>query len=124
MLPVIMPGDTLVVENVTGDDIATGEIILFHRERRFFVHRVVHKSEDKFQLLTRGDAMPQADPPVMQNEVLGRILHIERNGKCLPPSSRPTWGERSIAAIVQRSDIAARVVVGVHGMLQTTPAQR
>ena len=60
MLPAVMPGDTLVVESVTGDDIATGEIILFHRERRFFVHRVVHKSEDKLQLLTRGDAMPQA----------------------------------------------------------------
>lgn len=123
MLPTVMPGDTLVVESVTGDNIAEGEIVLFQRERRFFIHRVVQRSEDKRELFTRGDAMPQADPPVKGHELLGKVLYIERNGRCLVPSSRLSWHERALAAIVQRSKTAARVVVGVHGLRQSSQAQ-
>jgi len=119
MLPSVMPGDTLVVESATSDDVAEGEIVLVHRERRFFIHRVVQKSAKKRELLTRGDAMPQADPPVMRHEVLGKVLCIERNGQSLAPSLHLTWRERAVAAIVQRSETAARIFVGVHSMRQT-----
>jgi signal peptidase I len=123
MLPTVMPGDTLLVESATSDQVAEGEIVLFHRERRFFIHRVVRELEDRSGLLTRGDAMPQSDPPVRRHELLGRILCIERNGKCFAPSPHLTWRERAIAAIAQRSETAARVVVGVHGFRQSPEGQ-
>jgi signal peptidase I len=123
MLPTVMPGDTVVLESTTNDDVAEGEIVLFRRERRFFIHRVVRKFEHKPELLTRGDAMQQADPPVGRHELLGKVLYIERNGQCVAPSAHLTWRERAVAAIVRRSEMAARVVVVVHNLRKTSPAQ-
>jgi hypothetical protein len=123
MLPAVMPGDTLVLERASIDDVAEGEIVLFHRERRFFIHRAVRKADHKGELLTRGDAMIRPDPPVKRHELLGKILWIERNGRRVAPSPRLSWHKRAVAAIVQRSETAARIVVGVHSLRQSSQPQ-
>jgi signal peptidase I len=125
MLPSVWPGDTLVVESVSSEHVSEGDIVLFGRDRRLFAHRVVPATNDAQDrgILTRGDAMPQPDAPVSANELLGRVTHIERNGKCIEPSKSLRFSERAVAALVRRSDVAARVVVGVHGMRQGSPSQ-
>jgi signal peptidase I len=122
MLPVVWPGDTLVIERVENGTVSEGDIILFRRDRRFFAHRVVGKSSaaGDAQLLTRGDALAQADPPVGDRDLLGKVTFIIRNGKCIEPSRTPRFSERAVSALVRSSEIAARVVVGVHGMRQTS----
>lgn len=117
MLPSVLPGDTLVVERTTGESVSHGDIILFGRDRRLFAHRVVGRSQSS-QILTRGDSMPQPDPPVSENELLGKVSYLVRNGKCIEPSRRLRFPDRAVAAMVRRSQVAARVVVGVHGMRQ------
>ncbi len=117
MLPSIWPGDTLTVEQVGFPKVAEGEIILFRRERRLFAHRVV-RSEGS-DMITRGDSMAAADPPVDGDEVLGRVVFIIRNGKRFQPRTSLRIHERVVAGVVQRSDLAARVLVGARERLQT-----
>jgi signal peptidase I len=119
MLPTVWPGDTLVIERMSIDAASDGEIVLFGRDRRLFAHRVVAKREPQnAAILTRGDAMPASDAPVPESDVLGRVSLIVRNGKCIEPSRRMHFSKRAVAAVLRRSSFAARVVVGVRGMLQ------
>jgi signal peptidase I len=119
MLPTVWPGDVLVIEATNRDAVRAGDIVLFGRERRFFVHRVVDKSEGEQKVQTRGDAMPRMDPPVSDRELLGRVVRIERNGKSVEPSREFNGASRSVAALVRHSPTAARVVVKMHEMLQS-----
>ncbi|MGO9084534.1 MAG: S24/S26 family peptidase [Candidatus Sulfotelmatobacter sp.] len=122
MLPSLWPGDTLVIERVESGAVSEGDIVLFGRDRRLFAHRVVAKSSPAgdTRILTRGDAMPQPDPPLSEHDMLGKVTSVVRNGKCIEPSRTPRLSERAVAALVRNSEIAARVVVGVHGMRQTS----
>jgi hypothetical protein len=70
--------------------------------------------------MTRGDAMPTPDPPVQGSDLLGRVSFIVRNGKCIEPRPSLRFSERVVAALVRRSTFAARVVVGIHGLRQTS----
>jgi len=124
MLPTVMPGDTLVVERISIGAAAEGDIVLFGRDRRLFVHRVVAKRGPKnAAILTRGDAMPAPDRPVPESDVLGRVSLILRNGEYIKPSRGLRFSQRAVAAVLRRSDFATRVVVGVHGLRQSSFAQ-
>jgi signal peptidase I len=122
MLPVVWPGDTLVIEHVNSAAVSEGDIVLFGRDRRLFAHRVVkkHSTAGDSQILTRGDALLQPDPPVSDSDLLGRVAFILRNGKRIEPRKTLRVAERAVAALVRRSDIAARMVVGAHGMRQSS----
>lgn len=121
MLPVVLPGDTLVVDHVTPDDVREGDIVLFQRDRRLFAHRVTLRDANQ-QISTRGDSMPQADAPLKNAELLGKITFLVRNGRLIVPKRKPSVSERIIAKLVRRSTMAARVVVGIHGMHQAAEA--
>jgi len=120
MLPTIMPGDTLKVERISIQAASEGDIVLFGRDRRLFAHRVVSRRESPLEgIMTRGDAMPTVDAPVLDRDLLGRVSLILRNGKCLDPKRRQLFPQRVVTtvvrALVRRSTFAARVVVGLHG---------
>jgi hypothetical protein len=120
MLPTVWPGDTLVVERAESCAVSAGEIILFSRDRRLFAHRVVGKADElkDAQIITQGDGMARPDPPVAGPAVLGKVSVIIRGGRCIAPGRSLDLPERAVAALVRRSDSAARVVVGIHGMRQ------
>jgi hypothetical protein len=122
MLPTVWPGDTLVVEEVPGSDVATGDIVLFSCNSRFVAHRVISTGgrTEGSKILTRGDSVSRADAPVSSSELLGKVSFILRNGRCIEPSRSLHFSERAIAALARNSEIAARVVVGVHSMRQTS----
>jgi signal peptidase I len=122
MLPVLWPGDTLVIEPVSREEISAGDIVLFSRGHRFVAHRVVskHNATKGPEVQTQGDAMPLPDSPVSGDELMGKVSFVLRNGKCIEPSKSLRLPERAVAGLFRRSEIAARVVVGVHGMLKTS----
>ena len=124
MLPSVMPGDTLLIERIHSDAVSEGDIVLFGRNRRFFVHRVISKSHPQnTEIVTRGDAMPAPDPPVQGSDLLGRVSFILRNGNCIEPRPSLRFSERVVAALVRRSRFAAHVVVGIQGLRQTSEMQ-
>ena len=122
MLPTVWPGDTLLIEKLTGEDILDGDIVLFSNGRRLIAHRVVARSSDSADLRvrTQGDAVPQLDSPVPGGNLLGKVSSIVRHGKRIPPRKSLRFSERAVAAVFRRSPLAARVFVGVHGLRQTS----
>jgi signal peptidase I len=117
MLPTLWPGDTVLVEPVSRERVSAGEIVMFRRGDRFVAHRVVVAAgEGKSGMITQGDGLPAPDPPVSASEFVGKVMLIERSGRCIDPSTSLGFSGRTLAAIFRRSGSAARIVVGVHGM--------
>ena len=114
MFPSVRPGDTLMIERMELGRVDCGDIVLFERRALLFVHRVVRKSGAK--ILTRGDAMPQADPEVEENELLGRVRLILRHGKRIEVRRKRWVGQRIVGAVMGRWEFGARVVAKMHGM--------
>ena len=118
MLPTIWPGDTLVVERASSSDILQGDVVVFSNGRRFVAHRVVVKNSGSGDSMvqTQGDALSRPDSPVAHDELVGKVSFIMRKGKQVKPARSLRLPERAVAAVFRRSTLAARVVVGVHGM--------
>jgi signal peptidase I len=84
MVPAILPGDLVTVQRATLQEISVGEVILYFRQSRLFVHRVVGRSStdalERSSLITRGDRLlHDDDPPVFAIDLLGRVVHLERD---------------------------------------------
>ena len=74
--PTLWPGDLLTVETTTFEQVQIGDIVLYQRSGRFFIHRVLRKSSatgsDRHSLVTRGDSMSG-----LPEELLGKIVSVE-----------------------------------------------
>jgi signal peptidase I len=101
MLPTLWPGDLLTIECLRPEEAEPGEIVLYMRSDRFFVHRIVSKklSLDNTSLVTRGDCMPDDDPPIGKNELLGRVTEVERSGPKFLPARRLPLSRQLLASL-------------------------
>lgn len=88
MLPTLWPGDLLTVHSVRPELTQPGDIVLYMRRGRFFVHRVMSRDLmlDEGFLVTRGDCMSENDPPVGRRELLGKITEVARDGSVFAPA--------------------------------------
>src|SRR5262245_39879461 len=78
MAPAIQDGDLLTID--PGPCIRRGDVVLFDAGRGPTAHRVVGVAEPH-ELRVRGDA-PGSDTEVVElQEVLGRVVRVERNGQ-------------------------------------------
>jgi hypothetical protein len=119
MLPTIWPEDTLMIEHVGDNQFRIGDVVLVEREGRLCTHRLVSKSDISDSLwITQGDAMAAPDPPVTENELLGRVTHIIRAGRSIPVSPELSLYQRLVGEVVRRSSTIARVLVYLHGMVR------
>ncbi len=99
MLPALWPGDLLTIQSYQSEQVELGEIVLYMRDGRFFIHRVVSQglvAKGTF-LITRGDCMAENDPPVSRDELLGRICEIQRAGSVFAPARKPSRFHRMAA---------------------------
>ena len=118
MLPTIWPGDVLIIERAKTRSVSQGDIVLFGREQRFFVHRIVKKAtQEPSWLLTQGDAMEAPDPPVEDRDLLGKVSLIVRNGRCIQPRRKLNIRDKAVASLVRFSESGARLIVGLHGFV-------
>jgi Peptidase S24-like len=99
MLPTLWPGDILTVQSFRPDEVESGEIVLYMRQDRFFIHRVVTKNlnRDVAFLITRGDCMSENDPPVGKRELLGRITEVRRADSVFLPERKLPLFRRLLA---------------------------
>jgi signal peptidase I len=121
MLPAFWPGDTLVVDRVSPDQVRIGDVALVGRDGRLCAHRVVSMAESSgnSHWITQGDAMPAPDRPVTETELLGRVAYVIRAGKRIAVPAELSVVEHLIAKIVQHSFSAARALVYLHRLGQT-----
>jgi signal peptidase I len=78
MIPLILPDDEIVVEKAEVLDI--DDIVVFKRGNRLIAHRVVHKTKDG-SLITKGDNNRSSDGKIKEEQILGKVKKIKRNGK-------------------------------------------
>jgi signal peptidase I len=116
MLPAVWPGDMLVVERVSSDQVRVGDVVVVGRDGRLCGHRVISVGGDSGepQWITQGDALPVADRPVTENELLGRVAYLIRAGKRVAVSAELSLGATLIARILRRCFFAARGLVYLH----------
>ena len=112
MLPSVWPGDLLTVRRQSFSEFRRGQIVLYERvageNAQLVAHRVVDCSGDRGQqLITRGDSLPRNDAPVHEDQILGRVVSISRNGRPISPDF--TRSRRIAAWVLRRSDLAGRV---------------
>ena len=121
MLPSVWPGDTLVIERVSVDQVRSGDVILVGRDGRLFAHRVVSVAEGcgSPRWITRGDANSAHDEPVNEGELLGRVDYVIRAGKLVPVPAELSVVDQMVAKIVRRSRAAARALVYLHRVVET-----
>jgi signal peptidase I len=88
MVPSILPGDFVSIRRASLQDISPGEVVLFLRNGRLVIHRVVDRkvastsdTPEELFLITRGDRVRHDDPPVSSTEFLGRVVSIERDNR-------------------------------------------
>lgn len=126
MLPTVWPGDTLIIERAGFDEVCAGNLVLFGRVRRLFVHRVIAKTANAAEpeILTQGDGMPCPDEAVKPPELLGRVCFILRRGRRFKPTQNLGFRERILAALVRRSYWAARIFVDFHVVRQQETSAR
>ena len=116
MLPSIWPGDVLVIESKSGAETVPGDIVLVARDGRFVVHRLVEKLNSHW--ITRGDSVPQNDPPATAPELLGRVSAIHRKHRVFIPQPRVSRSVRTLSWMLCRWGGLRNIALRVHSLRQ------
>jgi len=80
----IRPGDQAFIRRYDFSQINSGDVILYERANRLFIHRVIRRitrpglGGDVTLLVVKGDALDRPDAPVSAKEFLGRAIRIHR----------------------------------------------
>ena len=92
MYPTICDGDLITVEPIKPSDVVVGDIILYRHKSGVVAHRVVDIEAHQSSVLSpqhcftlRGDAAINNDFPVCADQILGKVVSLERNSRRLDP---------------------------------------
>jgi signal peptidase I len=101
MLPWVRAGDVAILREVSPHEVECGDIVLFARDSRFIVHRIVERRIRNGQsfLVTKGDANPHADGVIVPSEILGRVERIYRGDRRIDFHSRE---KRALGVLIAR----------------------
>lgn len=86
MLPTVRDGECVTVAPVHAARVALGDILLCATWRGPIAHRVTaigRAADGVRRFALRGDASREADAPVTEPQVLGRLESVEREGRVL-----------------------------------------
>jgi len=106
MAPTLCPGELVAVEKTGIAETLPGEIVVFARNGRLIVHRVLStiQCHGESYLVTRGDRARKNDAPVSSYEFVGRVTHLESDHSGVLASSRLNLTSRVISRLLRFSD--------------------
>jgi len=107
MLPSLWPGDILLVRRCRPAELQPGHIVQYVRDGLLIAHRLDAVCGSHW--LARGDRNAYGDPPIFEEQVLGRVVSVERHGHPIDPSLNPVM--RLAAWFLRRSDLLARILL-------------
>jgi len=84
MHPFIKNGEVIEVKPASSLEIKVGDIVFYRANRGGMVaHRAIRKKIEKNKVIleTKGDSVPRSDWWVYPEQILGKVVAIERNGK-------------------------------------------
>jgi hypothetical protein len=81
MHPTIRYGETIIVEPLGDSAVRAGDVLLYRHARFAIAHRLVRVTST--ELVLRGDAADSCDAPISSDQLLGRVVAVERRGRLL-----------------------------------------
>src|SRR5512137_1251188 len=114
MHPTIRENETLVVAPAAPAWLSVGDIVLSRCGEKITAHRLVWIDaetaaeetsggpEDQPIFILRGDACRTCDPPVPADQVLGKVVAVERKGRMVNPYGLRTEFVRRLYALASR----------------------
>jgi signal peptidase I len=106
MLPTVWPGDVITVRpNIAA--LQPGQVILYRREGMLVPHRITRIRGGV--LTTRGDSVRHDDPPVSESDLVGQVVCVEHNGRCLE-LKQSCW-QRMSSFVFRRSEFCRRTAL-------------
>lgn len=101
MLPLLQPGDEVVLTAVAPDQLQPGDIITYLAGQHLMTHRFWEERAGR--LRTRGDRPVQFDPPFLPEQLVGRVQARRRNGRELTLATGVgAWLNERLAKLVQQ----------------------
>ena len=90
MHPTIKDGETITVEPVAPSDLKRGDIVLYRFDKGVIAHRLarIDKNEDTPLFILRADAPGAPEEQVAAQQVLGKVVSVQRGGRSIDPYSR------------------------------------
>jgi signal peptidase I len=91
MHPTIADGELMTVEPMLPSDLKRGDVVLYSLERGVIAHRVVRiekRNGGAPCFILRGDALGSPDEPVEVDQILGKVVSVEREGRSIDLYSR------------------------------------
>lgn len=82
MLPLIRSGDLVTIVPFNLDELSIGDIVFFEKEGNFYLHRFL-KRNNKNEIITKGDNLPNFDAPVNSENILGKLTSIKRGNQVI-----------------------------------------
>lgn len=116
MLPTIFPGDILIVRSEAAKNARLGDILLFYRQGYYCAHRLVEKLEEEgcLSFVTRGDSLAKADPPISENELLGRAVAVIRGWKHIELRNQTSAAGSLLQWVLRRSEFTVKWILRLH----------
>jgi hypothetical protein len=113
MLPALWPGDTVLIEKQPLAQLDVGDIVLYQRAGRLFLHRLVDLRQElgDVALNTRGDAVPHDDPPVLADCLLGVLGGVRRGDEWVAVPKKMSTTSRLAAILLGRSSLLVRLLL-------------
>lgn len=129
MFPWLRAGDVVFARLCALEQARAGQVVLFERDARLFVHRVLqHTTENSAGiarplLITKGDALDGPDAPVSSSEFLGRVIRLNRNRRHIDLESfAQTLHGRLLAQVSLRSYLIYRPLRFIKKLLFGSPS--
>ena len=116
MYPTILHDDVITVEPVDPSAVRVGDIVLYQNESSLIAHRIIKilkrsernsrsapqgpqdrsappikagtSTSETLLFILRGDARPACDDPVAAEQILGKVVLVETNGRRIDPYCR------------------------------------
>ncbi|MCU0561194.1 MAG: S24/S26 family peptidase [Desulfobacterales bacterium] len=96
MHPTIRENEAVIVAPASASSLAVGDIVLCRSGDKITAHRLVGIDSDEVEVspaaaaqpirfTTRGDACIKCDPPVSPEQLLGKVVAVERRGRRIDP---------------------------------------
>jgi hypothetical protein len=116
MLPSVWPGDVLTIRSIASTEISPGDIVLVLDRDRLVIHRLLgrHMDPSLQAWMTKGDSMPDDDPPTSHFALLGRVVSIRRGARELTPGRKVSRVQALIASRASASNRFRSILLRLH----------
>jgi hypothetical protein len=102
MLPLLRPGDSVLVAH--GAPLVPGDVLVYRREGQLVAHRLIRPAAGEGRAcLAQGDNLLEPDAPVEADEIVGRVIAIQREGRTLRLDTTAWRLAGCLAALVMRA---------------------